>query len=188
MKDRLKIIDDKEAIRSFTQETRNKILSILRARNKTVPQIAETLDSDTSTVYRHIKELEEHDFIKKVGERHEEGRPKHVYARTAELFLMLPDYDEIEQSSTPFIDGESDDAEKVIAELRRSNKNFRLPDQAIEDFSSLFKEIEGKLIEDMEREGSELDNPDMIRIAFILFLFEIGKNEELESKLEDFLE
>ncbi|MEF8834924.1 MAG: helix-turn-helix domain-containing protein, partial [Candidatus Thermoplasmatota archaeon] len=57
----------------------------------TISQVAEALEKDQSTVYRHIKKLEEAGFIEVKGERKEHHIPEKIYGRTADVFLMTPE-------------------------------------------------------------------------------------------------
>ena len=90
MKKEIKIFRDNDAIRASLQETRSKILSLLKLNDLTINQIAESLGKERSNIYRHVKRLERYGYIKATDEIKKGGAYEKVYSRTAKFFIMTP--------------------------------------------------------------------------------------------------
>jgi DNA-binding transcriptional ArsR family regulator len=61
----LRVELDKKALFALASDTRLEILKALQSERRTVSQLAETLGVDKAAVYRHLKKLEEGDFVKR---------------------------------------------------------------------------------------------------------------------------
>ena len=96
MEDPVRVIRDPDKIRICIETTRNKILSLLSVENMTISQLSEALSKDQSTVYRHVKKLEKYNFVTVCGERKEHHIPEKIYGRTAGMFLMIPESNDVE--------------------------------------------------------------------------------------------
>lgn len=190
-KNGIKIIQDKEAIRSSTQETRSKILTMLRSGPMTAEQISKALEIDTSTIYRHIKELENHGFIRQVGEEHEKGRPKQIYGRTADMFLMLPRTLNLDKESAEFTQIEFEETEKTLRNLQALGYEIQIDDETIKEFSSLFRELGERFISILRERSEPIDDLhtlNFVRLTVLLLLLEIEENEELRSVISEYIE
>jgi DNA-binding transcriptional ArsR family regulator len=62
---KLRVELDKKALFALASDTRLEILKALQSERRTVSQLAETLGVDKAAVYRHLKKLEEGDFVKR---------------------------------------------------------------------------------------------------------------------------
>ncbi len=90
MKD-IVVLRDPEIIRIVVEDTRVKILNILRIRPMTISEMARALGKNVSTIYRHIKKLEALGLVEVVGERRTGHQPEKIYGRTATTFLLAPE-------------------------------------------------------------------------------------------------
>lgn len=62
---KLRVELDRKALFALASDTRLEILKALVSERRTVSQLAETLGVDKAAVYRHLKKLEEGDFVKR---------------------------------------------------------------------------------------------------------------------------
>ena len=84
------IITEPETVKVLSEETRFKILQLLRMGPMTINELTEALGKDRTTVYRHIKLLESAGLVIEVESQ---GNEK-VYGRSARLFLIKAEPDE----------------------------------------------------------------------------------------------
>ena len=91
MVDNIVIVTDPKRIKVGIEETRRHILSLLKIKAMTVAELAEALNKDQSTIYRHIEKLTEHDYVEASDERRIHHIPEKIYSRTAMTFLLSPD-------------------------------------------------------------------------------------------------
>jgi len=82
----LKTISDPEAFKLFADETRRKIVFLLRAKEMTVSQIAEELNITPQTVYHHIKKLVDGGMVEVTREVRVDHLIESYYQATAEAF------------------------------------------------------------------------------------------------------
>lgn len=82
----VKTISSPEAFKLFADETRRKIVFLLRAREMTVSQIAESLSITPQTVYHHIKRLVEGGMVEVTREVRVDHLIESYYRATAEAF------------------------------------------------------------------------------------------------------
>ncbi len=87
----IEIVDDPEIIKVIIEDTRSKILRLLRFRDMTISEIASILNKDISTIFRHIKKLEKHGLIKVTGERKMHNVPEKLYGRTVRTIILAPE-------------------------------------------------------------------------------------------------
>jgi DNA-binding transcriptional ArsR family regulator len=66
--DALKIELDRNALFALASDTRLEILKALQSERRTLAQLTEHLGVDKSAVHRHLRKLEEGDFVKKTDE------------------------------------------------------------------------------------------------------------------------
>lgn len=66
--DDLKIELDRNALFALASDTRLEILKALQSKRRTLAQLTEHLGVDKSAVHRHLRRLEEGDFVKKTDE------------------------------------------------------------------------------------------------------------------------
>jgi DNA-binding transcriptional ArsR family regulator len=84
----VKTISDPEAFKILADESRRKILYLLRAKELTVSQIADNLDLTPQTVYHHIKKLVGADMIEVTREVRVDHLIESYYRATAEIFNL----------------------------------------------------------------------------------------------------
>ena len=83
----IKAINDPKAFQLLADETRRKIVFLLRAKEMTVSQIAEGLNITPQAVYHHIKRLKAGDLIEVSKEVRVDHLIESYYRATAETFI-----------------------------------------------------------------------------------------------------
>lgn len=84
----LKTISDPKAFKLMADETRRKIVFLLRAKEMTVSQIAQELNITPQTVYHHIRKLVEGDLVEVTREVRVDHLIESYYQATAEVFYF----------------------------------------------------------------------------------------------------
>ncbi len=82
----LKTISDPNAFKLMADETRRKIVFILRAKEMTVSQIAHELNITPQTVYHHIRKLVDGNLVEVTREVRVDHLIESYYQATAEVF------------------------------------------------------------------------------------------------------
>ena len=82
----LKTITNPEAFQMLADETRRKIMFLLRVKEMTVSQIASDLNLTPQAVYHHIKKLQKADMVEVVREERIGHLIESYYRTTAEIF------------------------------------------------------------------------------------------------------
>ena len=82
----IKTISSPEAFKTAADETRRRILYLLRAKEMTVSQIADELDLTPQTVYHHIRKLCDADMVEVAKEVRVDHLIESYYRATAEVF------------------------------------------------------------------------------------------------------
>ena len=82
----MKTITDPDAFKVAADETRRKMLYLLRAKEMTVSKIAEELNLTPQTVYHHIKKLCDADMVEVSKEVRVDHLIESYYRATAEIF------------------------------------------------------------------------------------------------------
>jgi DNA-binding transcriptional ArsR family regulator len=81
-----KIISDPEAFQLLADDSRRRIIFLLRAKPLTVSKIAEELDLSPQTVYHHIQKLKNAEMVEVVKEERVGHLIESYYQSTAEVF------------------------------------------------------------------------------------------------------
>ncbi|MFB3890183.1 MAG: ArsR/SmtB family transcription factor [Candidatus Bathyarchaeia archaeon] len=84
----IKTLSNPEAFKVTADESRRRILYLLRAKEMTVSQIADELDLTPQTVYHHIKKLCEVDMVEVTREVRVDHLIESYYRATAEVFHL----------------------------------------------------------------------------------------------------
>jgi len=81
-----KVIKDPDAIELLGDETRRRVIYLLRARERTISQIAEELELTPPAIYHHIKKLLAAGMVEVSKEERVENFIEIYYRATAEVF------------------------------------------------------------------------------------------------------
>jgi len=83
----IKVIDDPDKFKLLANDTRRKIVFLLRATEMNASQISETLHVTPQTIYHHLKKLQKADLIQVAREERAGHLIESYYRATAEAFL-----------------------------------------------------------------------------------------------------
>src|SRR2546422_211544 len=83
-----KMIKDPEAFRLLADETRRRIIYLLRAKEMTVSQIAAELNLTPQAIYHHIRKLRDSDLVEVAREERVDHFIETYYRATAEMFNL----------------------------------------------------------------------------------------------------
>lgn len=189
----LKVVRDPQAVKTAIEDTRSNILSLLRVNDMTISQLAESLDKDQSTIYRHIKKLEEYGYLETVGEKKTHHIPEKLWGRTASVFLLNPSSIDTGQPSEMMVEWEREKAARILDLLDIMGYDIGEEDELedlVEELSEIFIDLKEKVtkpIEDAEDDIGEISFPTLLRLELIMFMLEERKNEELKKKLDEVL-
>ena len=83
-----KVINDPEAFQLLADETRRRIIYLLRAKEMTVAQIAEELKLTPQAIYHHIRKLKDAEMVEVAREERVDHFIETYYRATAEMFNL----------------------------------------------------------------------------------------------------
>lgn len=187
MNHRVETVKDVDRIKVSLEETREKILALLRVNDMSISQIAEVLNKDQSTISRHIKKLERAGFVEIVGEKKEHHIPERIYGRTADTFLIHPEPHDIKNLAALLIDWNlgcnKDTLEKL--ELLGYCEDFdeRTLTNLI-DFLDTINEHLSLRADGTDESVFDMNIQELIKLKLLLYLIEIKKNPDLSDFFE----
>jgi len=179
------IITEPEKVRILSDETRFKILQLLRQSPMTIWELSMNLDRDRTTVYRHVKALEKSGFVEEVGS---EGNEK-LYARTARLFLIRAEPDEtVEDFRQDYLQVE---AERLVLILEKSGipvKDRKRLQKLIKDILNEIEVNSRQIIKRISESGVELSEIELFHFLNMLVFIQscelCKKAEEMKELIE----
>ena len=139
-----KVIRDPGAFQLLADETRMKMVYLLRAKELTVSQIAAELGLTTQTIYHHVKRLRECGMIEVTREERVDHLVESYYRATAGTFY--------------FVDGRCADERKGVAAVEEALKTLNALGHEIEVGPDDIKKI-SQLVAAL---WMERENPDVI--------------------------
>ncbi|MFW5928785.1 MAG: winged helix-turn-helix domain-containing protein [Candidatus Saliniplasma sp.] len=191
MKKDVKVVRDPKAIKIAVEDTRSNILSLLRINDMSISQLAESLDKDQSTIYRHIKKLEEFGYLEPSGEKKTHHIPEKIYGRTAGVFLLCPSNIDTGQPSDMMVEWERNKAERILELLNVMDYKSEDGEELVEDISDIFIDLKERVtnpIEKSEDEIGKISFATLLRLELLLFLLEQRNDEELKKKVDSVLD
>ena len=81
-----KVIKDPEAFRLLADETRRRVIYLLRAKDMTVSQIAAELNLTPQAIYHHIRKMRDTGLVEVAREERVDHFIETYYRATAEIF------------------------------------------------------------------------------------------------------
>ena len=132
----IKTITDPEAFKVAADETRRKILYLLRAKEMTVSKIADELNLTPQTVYHHIKKLCNAEMVEVSKEVRVDHLIESYYRATAEVFhLTVGKQTKSKETLTDGIKSSLETLQKIGYEIKYDEKT-------IEKLAELSMELE----------------------------------------------
>ncbi len=179
------IITEPAKVKILSDNTRFKILELLRERPMTINELTAVLRKDRTTIYRHIKSLEKAGFVEEVDQ---EGNEK-IYARTARLFLIKADPDEsVEQFRREYLQVE---AEKLVQILEKVGVRIKDRNGLVALTREVLNEIEVNaqpIIKKISKAEIDLSEIELFHLLNMLVFFQsrnlCKKAERLDTLIE----
>ncbi|TRO45208.1 ArsR family transcriptional regulator [Candidatus Bathyarchaeota archaeon] len=186
----LKTISDPEAFKLMADETRRRIVFLLRAKEMTVSQIAHELNITPQTIYHHIRKLVQGDLVEVTREVRVDHLIESYYQATAEVFHFT-----IGKTSR---DKEFmlEETEAALKALTRIGFKLKYDQKTISDLVELIMEQKdccgAKEFEDAISKLDDIDfltKQDVQEYAGILSMSdeEFAERDELRKKFRDLL-
>lgn len=180
------IITQPEKVKILSEDTRFKILKLLRQGPMTVWELSMALGKDRTTIYRHIKALENAGFVEELGS---EGNEK-LYGRTARLFLIKAEPDEsVEHFRQTYLQVE---AERLVGILEKAGIEVTDRERLKELIKDVLNEIEVssqpiiKKISEANVELSEIETFHFLNVLVFLQSCEMCEKAKEMKKLLQF--
>ncbi|AAL80356.1 transcriptional regulator [Pyrococcus furiosus DSM 3638] len=179
------IISDPKQIKALSDPTRVKILELLRYHPMTVSEISRVIGKDKSTIYRHIKALEEAGLVEEVEKIGNET----VYGRTALIFLVRIGSglgEEMERFKKAYF---MQSSEKLAKALEESGIKIKDRNKFVEILEEVFTSIDSESEEIISKLSSlNIDEVTFIHLLnFIVFLYS-PKHVEKAKLLRELLD
>lgn len=187
MKEKIKVIKDPDVFKVCLEDNRCQILSILKYRDMSVTEMAETLHRDYSTIFRHVKKLEKYGFLAIVAESRRKRTPELIYGRTAEIFIPALHTMEMETLFDNSILWKKEQAIDLVRTLEKMGYTNNGSKEMAEDIYDLFQCYTRIVTEKMVESGigsEDLSFFNLMRIRLIVLLLEMEINQELQKHIE----
>ncbi len=174
----IEIVSDPSVIKIITEETRSKILRLLRFRDMTISELSSILNKDISTIFRHIKKLEKVGLVEVTGERRIHNIPEKVYGRTIKTIFLAPEAYEKNAFIKRFHEKNAEAIKEALSEIGYSIKNTEF----LKEFIAYMDEI---TLNDIEKLTRDMDWNNLRTLKEILLLLNIDpeKIEELRKNV-----
>jgi len=183
-------IADPEAFKILADETRRRILYLLRAKEMTVSQIADELDLTPQTVYHHIKRLLEAEMVEVTREVRVDHLIESYYRATAEMFYLTVG------KKTQSKETLEASLESVLNALKKLGFNVKYDKEDVAKLAEIKMEKEDCCsTKEYEDAVSKLDDVDyfakqeVAECATVLSMSEeqLKKDDEIDNKFRDLL-
>ncbi len=180
------VLQDPEIVKIATESTRRNILSLLRVNDLSISQVAEILQKDQSTVYRHMKKLESHGLIRIVGERKVHHIPEAVYGRIADSYIIIPEIDKNEHNPIIYYKrGIVKEVMNVIKAMGYKIESERIFSRDFFRFVDALDEATAGDWKRIEKKDIKMDNKTFANTVLLLTLIKINENPELKDYMEE---
>jgi len=147
-----KTIIDPEAFKVAADDTRRKIIHLLRAKEMTVSQIADELDLTPQTVYHHIKKLCDANMVEVEREVRVDHLIESYYRATAEVFHFTVGKET--KSKETLVES----VKMTLQTLKKMGYNIKYDDKAISEIADLTMELDDCCIgKELEEAVTNLD-------------------------------
>ncbi|WP_457752677.1 winged helix-turn-helix domain-containing protein [Thermococcus sp.] len=178
MSRKVKVITDPKIIKLMLEDTRRKILQLLRNREMTISQLSEILGKTPQTVYHHIEKLKEAGLVEVKRTEMKGNLVEKYYGRTADAFyinLYLGD-EELRYFARSRLKTKLD-IFKALGYKFDEEELLNIMDRILEKEHEYKMKI-SKEIEENEELLKDFSNEDIIHAIEWLSMAEIGRDEE----------
>lgn len=149
-----KVINDPEAFQLLADETRRKMIYLLRAKDMTVSQVAEQLGLTPQAIYHHIRKMKEAGMVEVAREERVDHFIETYYRAAAELFHLA-------HGEAGALEDQERHAKEALKALSKIGFTVEVDDETVTKIVELERRIEkiGSKPEMVER-ISELEDVD----------------------------
>ncbi|MBU7018990.1 MAG: winged helix-turn-helix transcriptional regulator [Theionarchaea archaeon] len=178
------ILKDPEQIKVVVDETRRNILSLLRFNDLTVSQIADILQKDQSTIYRHMNKLEEAGFVEVRGEKKTHHIPEKIYSRTAHFFVLAPESEETTKILETY---SAKRMEKLYHLMKKMGADITNSSEMVTEGRRFLAAMRSELYQKYEEIDEPLDTIMLKKLELFLILLRMEENEEFRERIFQFM-
>jgi DNA-binding transcriptional ArsR family regulator len=177
------VVSDPKIIKIGIEDTRRKILALLRFNDLAVSQIAEVIGRDESTAYRHVEKLKAAGYIRATGQRTVHHIPERIYGRTAKVFLLSPDDFGRAEASKVLDKERRSQVEAAVRILSKAGYAHQEAERAVEQLSDAFHATDlltFKMFKEVDDEALA-DQGKIVRARLLALLLIIRDDEKLAA-------
>ncbi len=186
----ISLIRDPNAIRIVSDQTRREILGLLRVKEMTAAELAEILEKDQSTIYRHLEKLQDAGLVVPTRERKTHHIPEKLYGRTARIFLVAPDLStDLEDVDLGRLYGE-EEVGRMLRILEEMGYLDDVTDEMIRQSRRLMLRIDDSLRSELEQAKARepLEFHTLWRMEMLMLLIKERKDRAFRDQIESALE
>ncbi|MBS3817106.1 MAG: ArsR family transcriptional regulator [Candidatus Thermoplasmatota archaeon] len=185
MKEDVRLFEDTDTLKVGLEQSRKKILELLKVKDMTISQIAEALERDQSTVYRHIKKLEEAGFVEVKGEKKEHHIPERIYGRTAEIFLLTPEPMDEDKPGGLKVEWKEKRVDRCLNILEEAGFECTGDEEIANELAHFLASVDEEITDNIANSISNPEEIDFFSLMQSKFLAELIKIENEESFKEE---
>ncbi|WP_461866365.1 winged helix-turn-helix domain-containing protein [Thermococcus sp.] len=178
MTKKVKVVADPEVIKLMLEDTRRKILQLLRNKEMTISQLSEILGKTPQTIYHHIEKLKEAGLVEVKRTEMKGNLVEKYYGRTADAFyinLYLGD-EELRYFARSRLKTKLE-IFKILGYKFDEDKLLDIMDNLLEKEHEYKTEISNE-IESNEEQLKDFSNEDIIHAIEWLSMAKIGRDQE----------
>ncbi|MFO8109006.1 MAG: winged helix-turn-helix domain-containing protein [Thermoplasmata archaeon] len=185
MRDEVRVIRSPEIVSISLEPTRTEILRILSERDMTVVKLAVRLNKHPTTIYRHIKKLEENHFVKVSGVKWKSHSSEYVYGRTARLFVPGCGYLNGNGRNDLKLTWSENQTRRIIDYLKMLGYNDNSEDIE-KKIHKLFSELDDMCLEKIEeiKDHDDVTYLDCLALKKILLLHTLVHYKDVRERVE----
>jgi DNA-binding transcriptional ArsR family regulator len=183
------VVSDPHIIKVGIEDTRLKILALMKFNDLTVAQIAQVLGKDESTVYRHIEKLLQAGYVEVAGERATHHIPERLYRRTAKVFILSPDEMPGKEGEDVMKEWRREQLRSVIGIIGQIGYEVPDPGEVEERLVRLFTEIDTRSLAEFRKASDPAlaDNFRFWRARMVLLMLMMRDDPSLAKKVAEAL-
>ncbi len=186
----IRLIRDPDVIRTVSDQTRREILALLRVKEMTAAELANILEKDQSTVYRHLEKLQSAGLVVPTKDRKTHHIPEKLFGRTARVFLVAPDLStDLEGVDLGRLYGR-EEVTRMLLVLQGMGYLDEVTPDTVAEARRLMLHIDDSIRSELERSGAgePLELHTLWRLEMLLLLIKERKDEAFREKVESALE
>jgi|GEM_PF-6168710 len=185
MRDEIRVIEDPAVLSISLEPTRSEILQMLSKRDMTIIDLADRLDKHPTTVYRHVKKLEDNDYVYVSGVKWKSHSSEYVYGRTAQLFIpdcRFMNGNGMTKMRLVWEEGQVDRVVELLEKIGYHKKTHGIE----RDIYRLFTELDDRFCERVKEidDNDGLSHFDFLTLKRLLLLMSIVNDGDIKGRIE----